>query len=197
MLNVGITGGIGSGKTTICKIFETIGIPIYYADDRAKKLMVTDIFLIENIKKIFGEKAYFSNGELNRAHLSALAFSDKNKIAQLNALVHPAVHADSQAWFSAQQGVPYALKEAALHFESGGHKHLDKMIMVFAPQPLRVQRVRQRDNKTEEEVLARMKNQMAEEEKVKLSDFVIRNDEKTALIPQVLTIHQTLLTFKK
>lgn len=192
MLKIGITGGIGSGKTTVCKVFETMGIPIYYADDRAKFLMNTDEFLVTEITKLFGEQAYLSNGELNRPHLASIAFSDKNVLQKLNALVHPVVHQDSEKWFSEQQNVPYVLKEAALHFETGGYKMLDKMITVFAPKEMRIQRVIQRDNRTVAEVEARINNQMPDSEKVKLADFVIYNDGSQSLIQQIYAIHQVL-----
>lgn len=192
-LKVGITGGIGSGKSTVCKIFEILKIPIYYADDRAKALMVTNPTLIAGIKKIFGVEAYLPNGSLNRQHIAQIAFSDKGKLAQLNGLVHPAVHADGSAWTKAQIGVPYTLKEAALHFESGGYKLFDKTITVFAPKAIRLQRVLQRDKTTTAAIEARMNKQMPEEEKIKLADFVIYNDGSQSLIRQVLAIHKRLI----
>jgi dephospho-CoA kinase len=197
MLKVGITGGIGSGKTTVCKVFETLGIPIYYADDRAKILMNTDEFLVTEITKIFGEQAYLSIGELNRPHIASIAFSDKNVLQKLNALVHPVVHRDSEKWFLEQQNVPYVLKEAALHFETGGYKMLDKMITVFAPKKVRIERVMKRDKRTVEEVEARINNQMPDSEKVKLADFVIYNDGSQSLIQQIYTIHQSLIKSPK
>jgi dephospho-CoA kinase len=197
MLKVGITGGIGSGKTTVCKVFETLGIPIYYADDRAKFLMNTDEFLVTEITKIFGEQAYLSIGELNRPHIASIAFSDKNVLQKLNALVHPVVHRDSEKWFLEQQNVPYVLKEAALHFETGGYKMLDKMITVFAPKEVRIERVMKRDKRTVEEVEARINNQMPDSEKVKLADFVIYNDGSQSLIQQIYTIHQSLIKSPK
>ncbi len=144
-MKIGITGGIGSGKTTVCKIFETLGIPVYYADDRAKELMVTNPDLVAGIKKLFGEEAYHSDGSLNRAHIAALAFGDAAMLAQLNALVHPAVHQDGYEWAESQTDAPYTLREAALVFESGGHKKLDKVITVFAPKEMRIERVMARD----------------------------------------------------
>jgi dephospho-CoA kinase len=192
MLKIGITGGIGSGKTTVCKMFETMGVPVYYADDRAKFLMNTDEFLVSEITKLFGEQAYLSKGELNRPHLASIAFSDKNVLQKLNALVHPVVHQDSEKWFSEQQNVPYVLKEAALHFETGGYKMLDKMIMVFAPKEIRIQRVIQRDNRTLAEVEARINNQMPDSEKIKLSDFVIYNDGSQSLIQQIYAVYKML-----
>lgn len=197
MLHIGITGGIGSGKTTVCKIFATLGIPIYYADDRAKALMTEDNDLILQIKKIFGEEAYLSDGQLNRAHIAGIAFSDKDKLAQLNAAVHPAVGKDTLRWQSEQQDVPYTLREAALLFESMNYKSLDKVITVFADKEIRIDRVLKRDDTTRAAVIARMDKQMPEEEKLKLADFIIKNNGEESLIKQVWAIHQELIAAKK
>lgn len=191
-LKVGITGGIGSGKTTVCKIFETLGIPVYYADERAKWLMVNDPDLIKDIKVLFGEAAYNSEDHLNRKYISDIVFNNPEKLNQLNSLVHPAVAKDGSAWNQAQVGVPYTLREAALIYEAGINKHLDYVIVVTAPLELRIQRVMQRDQIPREAVEARIDKQMPEEEKVRLGDFVIVNDGEQALIPQVLAIHQKL-----
>lgn len=197
MLKVGITGGIGSGKTTICKIFESLNIPIYYADDRAKNLMVNDRKLVEGIKDLFGENAYLENGSLNRERIGSIVFSDKEMLAKLNALVHPAVRLDGENWFQEQAGKPYALKEAALHFESGGYKLMDKMITVFAPEVMRIERVMQRDNTTAEAVKARIDKQLPDSNKVELADFVIYNDGTQSLIKQVMNVHQALVELTK
>jgi dephospho-CoA kinase len=189
MQHLGITGGIGSGKTTVCKIFETLGIPVYYADDRAKYLMSHDPVLIAGIIELFGADAFLEPHLLNRAHIAQVAFNDKEKLNQLNALVHPAVAQDGLNWQAAQRNVPYTLKEAALLFESGSYRTLDKIIVVAAPLELRIQRVMARDGAKREEVEARISKQMPEAEKVKLADFVINNDEKNLLIPQVIAIH--------
>ena len=192
ILKVGLTGGIGSGKSTVAKVFEVLGIPVYYADDAAKKLMNEDVALKELLVKEFGN-AIYSNGELNRAHLSSLVFNDPAKLKALNAIVHPATIADADKWMQ-QQTTPYAIKEAALIFESHANKFLDKVIGVYAPAPLRIKRVMQRDNLSEEAILARINKQINEEEKMLLCDFVIANDTINLIIPQVLTIHQNLLT---
>jgi dephospho-CoA kinase len=193
-LKIGITGGIGSGKTTVCKIFETLGIPVYYADERAKSLMTNDLELIKNIKILFGATAY-ENGILNRSHIAQIAFSDPQKLGQLNALVHPAVLRDGEIWQEAQGNVPYTLKEAALLFESGSYKQLDKIIVVTAPLEERIERVMQRDQVFREEVEVRIAKQMSEEEKIKRADFIIKNDNAHPLIPQVLAIHKELSKF--
>ncbi len=192
MLKVGITGGIGSGKTLVCKLFETLGIPVYYADDRAKYLMTHNAELVAAIKASFGEEAYV-NGELNRAYLSEKVFNNPEALAQLNALVHPAVRKDTEQWQLQQADKPYTLREAALLFESGSYKALDKIIVVTAPKSLRIARVMKRDGFTAEQVEARMKNQLPEEEKVAKADFIINNDEQHPLIEQVMALHQKLL----
>jgi dephospho-CoA kinase len=195
VLKIGITGGIGSGKTTVCKMFEELGIPVYYADERAKYLMQHEHFLIDEIKKNFGEEVY-DNGQLNRQLLASKIFHDKEKVKLLNSLVHPAVFRDTDRWVAEQQATqtPYALKEAALLVESGSHKYLDKLIVVTAPQNLRLKRVVERDNLSSTDVMARIQNQLPEEEKVKLADFVIINDsDKEHLRQQVLKIHQQLV----
>lgn len=194
-LRVGITGGMGSGKTTVCKIFESLDIPVYYADDEAKWLINNDEELKKGILEIFGEEAYTPQGEYNRPFVAKIVFEDKEKLAALNALVHPAVERHSRAWHEtwATAGKPYTLREAALMVESGSYKFLDLLIVVTAPEDLRIQRVMQRDGATEQEVRARMKSQLPEEEKVKLADFVIVNDGQRALIPQVWQIHQAIL----
>ncbi len=192
-LKIGITGGIGSGKTTVCRIFETLGIPVYYADDRAKALMTEDVDLIKAIKNIFGEAAYFEDGSLNRQLISEIAFSNPLILNELNAAVHPAVRRDGERWHDAQIDVPYTLKEAALHFESGGYKLMDKMICVVAPREVRIERVLLRGGLNRAEIEARMDKQLPDEEKIKKSDFVIYNDGINGLIPQVMAIHKALL----
>lgn len=191
-LKIGITGGIGSGKTTACRIFEQLGIPVYYADERAKQLMAEEPELRSEIIRIFGPEAYRADGQLNRQHIAKQAFNDQALLQQLNAAVHPAVARDSQAWHEQQQKVPYTLKEAALLYESGSDKALDKVIVVSAPEQLRLQRVMQRDGVDEAAVRARMDRQMLQEEKVRRADFVLHNDGKQSLIQQIQRIHQTL-----
>ena len=193
MLKVGITGGIGSGKTTVCKIFETLGIPVYYADERAKRLMTEDMELVAAIKKLFGEDAYFPDGNLDRGFIASIVFNDRKILDRLNDLVHPVVAKDGEKWHLEQQDVPYTLKEAALLIESGSHLLLDKIITVTAPLELRIQRVMARDKAERAAVEARINKQMPESEKVKIADFVIKNDGSMSLIKQVLKIHTDLI----
>jgi len=191
ILKVGITGGMGSGKSTVAKVFEVLGIPVYYADDAAKKLMNEDVALKEKLIAVFGKEIY-QDDILNRPHLSVLVFNNPEKLAQLNSIVHPATIADAESWMQ-QQHSPYAIKEAAILFESGANKYVDKVIGVYAPIQLRISRVMQRDNSTEEAVTARMNKQMEEEKKMNLCDYVITNDEQELVIPQVLKIHKLLI----
>ena len=192
MLKIGITGGIGSGKTTVCQIFATLGIPIYYADVRAKEIMVTDADVIHQIKKLFGSDAYDENGQLNRKQIADKAFHDKNLLQQLNAIVHPAVFKDTLEWYQTHNNKAYTLYEAAILFESGSYKLLDKIITVFAPIEDRIARTIKRDKISRNEVLERIDKQLSEDEKMKRADFVIYNDHSQPLIEQVLTIHQQL-----
>lgn len=192
MLKIGITGGIGSGKSTVCKVFSLLGIPVYYADDAAKEIMHTDALLKASIKEHFGEDMYDENGQLQRAALGKIVFNDKDKLELLNSLVHPATIRHSEEWADRQQA-PYIIKEAALLFESGSFAYLDRIIGVTAPQPLRILRVMKRDNVSREDVLARMYKQIEEPIKMKLCDDVIHNDEQQMVIPQVLALHAKLL----
>jgi dephospho-CoA kinase len=191
VLRIGLTGGIGSGKSTVAKIFEALGIPVYYADDAARRLMNEDEDLKKSIIKHFGKESY-TNDQLNRPYIASLVFNNKEKLELLNALTHPVTIRDANAWMQ-QQDSPYAIKEAALIFESGSAEHLDHVIGVYTPAPLRIQRIMQRDNTTREEVLQRMNRQMDEDIKMKLCDSIIINDEQQLLIPQVLQLHEKLL----
>jgi dephospho-CoA kinase len=197
MLKIGITGGIGSGKSTVARVFEVLGIPVYYADDAAKRLMNEDEVLQQKIRIQFGNDVY-ENGHLNKKKLAGIVFTSPEKLAVLNALVHPATLQDAEKWMHKHavyggQSVPYAIKEAALIFESGAQENLDYVIGVYAPAPLRIQRTMQRDGITRDEVIARMDKQMDETIKMKHCDFVIKNDEQEMLLPQVLYLHKELL----
>jgi dephospho-CoA kinase len=191
MLKIGLTGGIGSGKTTVARIFEVLGIPVYYADEAARKLMNEDPDLKQKIVGLFGAMAY-KEGKLDRSFLGGLVFSDPEKLAQLNAAVHPVTLKDAGRWMQRQK-TPYAVKEAALIFEAGIRPTLDYVIGVTAPEPLRIKRVMQRDQISLENVMSRIRQQMNDTEKMSLCDFVVHNDEQQALLPQVLSIHEKLI----
>jgi dephospho-CoA kinase len=192
-LLVGITGGIGSGKSTACRIFSILGVPIYYADDRAKWLMSHDTDLKQAIISNFGEESFTAEGSLNRAYLASVVFPDEQKVAIINGLVHPAVKKDFEKWVGSQTA-PYVLKEAALLFESGSYQELDKIINVSAPLKTRITRVMMRDrHRTEKQIHEIIDKQMSDEEKNAKSDFVIKNADNKLLIPQVLELHRKLL----
>lgn len=189
---VGLTGGIGSGKSTVAKIFEILHIPVYYADDRAKWLMNFDEELKSKIQDAFGPESYDSEGNLNRSYLASTVFSDPEKVAKINSLVHPAVGKDFEIWAS-HQDAPYVLKEAALIFETGGEKKLDVVINVSSPLKIRISRVLMRDShRSLDQVNHIIDQQMPDEVKNEKADFVIKNTDTKMLIPQVLAIHQKL-----
>lgn len=192
MLYIGLTGGIGSGKTTVAEIFEVLGIPVYYADDAAKYIMNSDDELRVAIKKHFGDAAYINN-ELNRSYLASIVFNDKYKLDLLNSMVHPVTIRDSENWMQKQTS-PYAIKEAALLFESTATENLDYIIGVYAPKHLRIKRAMDRDGISAEEVQKRMDRQIDEEIKMRLCDFVIINDEQQLVVPQVLKLHEKMAT---
>lgn len=191
MFNVGITGGIGSGKSLVAEMFKILGIPVLHADDTAKYLMEHDETLKRSVMGLFGEHIY-EDGRLNRPFLASLVFNDPAKLQQLNGVVHPATIAYGRQWAAAQTA-PYTIKEAAIFFESGSYKEMDRMIGVYAPFEVRLQRAMQRDHATEEAIRERMDKQMNEEEKMARCNDVIRNDETVSVIAQVVQLHGQLL----
>lgn len=194
MYKVGITGGIGSGKTTACKVFEVLGIPVFYADTVAKEIMCKDVLLVEGIKSAFGNESYYEDGKLNNKHIAGIVFNNEEALVKLNALVHPAVFRAFDAW---EEAIPantsYTLKEAALLFESGSYKMCDTTILVTAPLETKMKRVMLRDGVTAEQVKARMDKQLSDEEKSKMANHFIVNDEQQSIIEQVLALHQEFL----
>jgi dephospho-CoA kinase len=193
MLKVGITGGIGSGKTTVCKVFELLGIPVFYADDVAKSIMQTDPVLKTALLDTFGENSYTKDGMLNRAYISSIVFNDKQELEKLNSLVHPAVLRAFDNWVLDQHESPYVIKEAALLYESGGFKMCNKSILVIAPTLIKMNRVKLRDGVSEEDIQLRMNRQFSDEIKIKYADHILNNDEKQLLIPQIIQLHQQFL----
>ena len=199
-IRAGITGGIGTGKTTVCRIFhEVFGIPVYYADEWARRLVTEDKLLAAEIIKLLGEQAYLPDGAYNRPYVASVVFDHPEKLAALNALVHPAVEKHSMNWHREYiaAGAPYTLKEAALLVESGAWKHLDFLIVVTAPETLRIERVMQRDHISEAQVRARMRNQLPETEKIEKARAIIQNDGIRDLMAQVTDIHQQIIALSQ
>lgn len=195
MKRVGITGGIGAGKTTVCRIFESLNIPVYYADERARELMTYDEEVVNQIKLLLGTQAYCDDGSLNKPEISRIIFRDPALRKQLNAIVHPAVGRDVVRWFDQWEKnelVPYALEEAALLIESGSWKTLHYLIVVTCPLHVRIERVMQRDHLPREAVEARLASQLTDEERMAHADFVIHNDGHVSLVKQVFHIHKQL-----
>ena len=193
-LRVGVTGGIGSGKSTVCRIFEALGIPVYDADHWAKWLVANDKELKTKMVDAFGSETYLADGTYNRSYIAGRVFSNKKELELLNALIHPAVAVHSNNWHEEQlqAGTPYTIKEAALMIESGSHHELDRLVVVTAPENLRIERVMKRDGVGKEAVLARLRNQLPESDKVKLADYIVENDENQLLLPQIWNIHKAL-----
>lgn len=192
MLRVGLTGGIGSGKSTVAKIFEVLGIPVYYADEAARHIMNTDEELKKSIINEFGDESYV-NDQLNRPYIASLVFNNAEKLDLLNSLTHPATIRDAERWMQ-RQSSPYVIKEAALIFESGSAENLDYVIGVYAPLLLRIKRIMDRDDITRDEVMQRINNQIDEDIKMRLCDKVIVNNEQQLIITQVLPLHEQLLS---
>ena len=195
MLKIGLTGGIGSGKSTVAQIFEVLGIPVYYADIEAKRLMNEHPELRAAIIKVFGEQAY-SATILDRKFISSIVFSDPAKLDKLNSIVHPATKKDGEDWM-ARQKTPYAIHEAALIFEANVNERLDQVIGVSSPMELRIKRVMQRDKVSREEVLKKINRQLDEESKMNKCDAIVVNDEQQLLIPQVVELHKKLIQLSK
>lgn len=187
---IGLTGGIGSGKSTVAKIFAQLGIPVLDADATAKAIMNEDRSVKTKLIELFGEDAYKEN-QLNRPYIAQLVFEDAFKLQQLNAIIHPITIQYAKDWAS-KQLAPYVIKEAALFFESGSSEGVEKIIGVTAPKHIRIQRVMQRDQITREDVIKRMEHQLEDSLKMKLCDWVIQNDDMHLLIPQILAIHQEI-----
>lgn len=196
MLRVGLTGGIGSGKTLVSSVFEKLGVAVYYADSAARELMNTEAELKKGIQSMFGERAY-SSGGLDRAYLAEAVFGDDEKLAGLNKLVHPAVRQDFKRWTELQAGSPYVLEEAAILFESGASEGMDLTVLVHAPVELRIERVMKRDGVSREAVLKRMAHQFSEAQLMKLADHILVNDGNEMILPQVIELHNKILNSRE
>ena len=191
MLVVGLTGGIGSGKTTVANMFSTLGIPVYIADEESKKLLVTSKVIKRKLINLFGEDTYNGN-ELNKPFIADKIFNNKTLLQKMNAIVHPKVAQHFKSWLTKQEG-PYVIKESAILFESGAYETCDLILTITAPKKLRIERVMQRDSVSEEKVLNIIKNQWTEEEKIKYSNYVIVNKKIEDTQQKVLEIHRKIL----
>jgi len=192
MFKIGLTGNIGSGKTFVASVFDTLGISVFNADQEARKLY-EESFVREKLREFFGEGIFTPSQEVDRKALAQIVFKDPVKLARLNELIHPLVREKFAAWSSHRDQEPYTIYEAAILFEGGYYKELDRVILVTAPEEVRIQRVIRRDGVAKEEVLRRMANQWAEERKITLADFVINNDGRQMVIPQVIQVHRQLM----
>ena len=191
MIKIGITGGIGSGKSTVCKVFKVLGIPVFEADQVARQLMNSDAKVRIQLISLFGSTVYLADQTIDRTFLSAIVFNNPSLLAALNSIVHPAVRNAFDDWCKDQQS-PYVLHEAAILFESGFYKLMDKTIAVAAVESERVQRVMKRDNTSEQQVRQRISNQWTDEQRVKLADFVISNNDNELIIPQIVEIDKKI-----
>ncbi len=189
MLKVGITGGIGSGKTIICEIFKHLNIPIYNADIEAKKILINNSIVRKELIKNFGENIYLNSSEINKELLANIIFNDKTALKKINSIVHPAVWQNFLHFIQNKTSYNYVILEAAILIESGFYKNMDYVVTVTAPEDIRVQRVMKRDNASKKIIMQRINNQILEEERMKFSDFIIINDDKQLVLPQVLDLH--------
>lgn len=192
MLKIGITGGIGSGKTTVCQVFEVLGIPVFYADQEAKTLMLVNTEVRNALIETFGKNTYREDGSLNREFLAKLVFNDDESLIKLNQIVHPAVFNAFNEW-AGKQSAPYVVKEAALLFESASYKLCDSNVLVISPEKLKIERIKKRDQASTEQILARMAKQMTDAEKAEMADYTLINDEKQLLIPQIIELHNLFI----
>jgi len=192
-LQIGVTGGIGSGKSVVCKVFSCLGIPVYDADTRAKWLTNHMPEIREKVIALLGNNSYDSNGQYDRAFVSSLVFQNENLLKELNSIIHPVVMKDTQKWVAEQSKSAYVIKEAAIMKKAGVGNDLDYVIVVTSPVALRIERILQRDKRSKTEIGAIIKRQISDEERNKIADFVITNDEESALIPQILKLHELFL----
>lgn len=192
-MKIGLTGGIGSGKSLCADIFEWLGIPVYRSDAEAKRLMESDPVLIAEISELFGPDSYLDSGGLNRKFLAQMIFADKEMLKKMNERVHPAVRRDFTTWTKKYSAAPYVLQESAILFETGLYHSFDRIILVDAPEEIRISRVMSRDNTTRQETKRRMENQWDSARKRMLADYIIDNDNEGSLFRQILLIHRGLL----
>lgn len=192
MKRIGITGGIGSGKSIICKVFELLGVPVFYADEEAKKLYYNNDVKATLVEK-YGNEIYTIDGKLNREKLAQIIFSNPEELKFINSLIHPLVAEVYKQWCEKFKHLPYTLKEAAILFESGAYKEMDKVITVSAPKDVRIKRIMKRDNSTRAQIEERINNQWSEEQRLAKADFVIYNNDEQLVLPQIIELHQKLM----
>jgi dephospho-CoA kinase len=192
MLTIGITGGIGSGKTTVCKVFRVLGIPVFQADMVAGKLQNEDPQIKKSLADLFGADIYADDGLLNRKKLAGIIFNDRKLLEKINNIIHPAVHQEFNKWKAQYENFPYVLYEAAIIFETGSFRNFDRTILVVTAENERIQRVIKRDHTTAEAIIQRMQNQFSDAEKMKMADFIIENNDNQLVIPQILKLDQLL-----
>lgn len=195
-LKIGITGGIGSGKSTICKVFKLLEIPVFEADVEAKKLLNSNLNIKNGLVRLYGNDIYTENNAINRKKLASIIFNNNIELEKVNALIHPEVRNEFENWF-ARQEAPYIIHEAAILFESGFYKMMDFTILVTAPENLKIKWVNQRDHSTPDEIKARMEKQWNDEQKKALADLEIKNDNKQLIIPQIIKIDKQLKEYGK
>lgn len=193
MIKVGLTGSIGSGKSLISSVFSKLGVPVFDSDSSAKELYKSDFILKGLIQDAFGKESYLDSGDLNKKYIAKIIFNDKEKLNLINKIVHPRVKLDFEKWLTENNNAKYVIKEAAILIESDAYQHMDKIIVVSAPLELRIERVIQRDNLNEPEIRKRINNQLSEDDLLKFADFVISNNGKDAVLPQILKIHKQLI----
>ena len=193
-LQIGVTGGIGSGKSVVCQVFRALGIPVYEADERARWLTEHDPILKADIQRILGPNAYDSLGRYNRAWVASQVFANPELLSMLNGVIHPRVFADTSSWVNEQMGKPYVVKEAALMRAAGDGNSLDNVIVVHAPVALRVERIRKRDpHRSEAEIWSIINRQISDNERLQLADYVLENDERQLLLPSIIRLHEEFL----
>jgi dephospho-CoA kinase len=195
MLKIGVTGGMGSGKSTVCNVFRNLGVPIFTADSEGKELLNKDNETKEKVIAAFGEEMYTAEGKVDRNRMAQLVFNSPKELEKLNSIIHPRVKERFEQWAKRYSNRPYVIKEAAILFESGSYQDLDKIISVFAPKKQRIGRIIERDETTREDVERRMRFQYSDEERNELADFIIMNDDgqQVNLLPQVMELHELFL----
>jgi dephospho-CoA kinase len=194
MKKIGITGGIGSGKTTVCEIFKLLGVPVFHADAEAKKLQDNDPNIRELLINLFGKRIYSNDGKLDRKKLASLIFNDPTSLAYVNSIIHPPVRLSFQKWTNQHQDAFYVLYEAAVLLESGYSSDFDRNILVLADEKIRIERVMRRDQISEELVRQRINNQMPDAQKIKMVDFFIENNNRKLLFPQILELNKLIIS---